>query len=326
MTPTAARRTLAQSVLANAGAAYLLGFAIAALGGAIALLGRPEAAAAGPSFVAATLLASVGTSMTAIALAAPAVAANATRVRWERSGARAGLAQLGVGERDLVRALLPSFAVLGLAGGALVWLSEPPAWTAIHGLKGSPAATAAVLGRLAADETLSAGAGDLVLASEGDRVQVWGRAGWTATAASLRPAARGWQIERLEVRSGTDTWGAGQLRLHLIEPPEPPTSPLARGLGDLLGDETPRARLVLHRRLALPLLAVVLGLMGWLAGGTRAGIGPAARLAALILGTVLALRGADLAAARGILGAGTAGWLPAAAACVLLLALLRRRP
>ncbi len=326
MTPAAARRTLAQSLLSNALVVYLLGLGVAALGGGIALLGRPEATAAGPSFAFATVLTSIGTSMTAVALAGPVVGSFAARVRLERSGARAGLAQLGVGERDLVRALLPALAALSILGAVLVWWVEPPAWTAVHGLKGSPAATAAFMGRLDGGELLTTGSGELAVVAAGDAVQIWSRSGWAASAVALGPDSQGWSIDGLEVHSVDSTWRAKSVRLRLVAEVGRPTSPLTRGLMELLRSSSSRDRLVLHRRLSLPVLGVLLGLIAWLVASGPAGVGPTARLTGVVLGTVLVLRGSDVAVTSGTLHGALAGWLPAVAVAALLLLILRGRP
>ncbi len=305
---------------------YLLGFGVAALGGGLALLGRPEATSAGPAFAFATVLASIGTSMTAIALAGPLVGAFVARLRLERSGARGGLAQLGVGERDLVRATLPVLIAVSLLGGVLVWWAEPPAWTAVHGLKGSPAATAAFMGRLDAGEALTTGAGGLALVAASDAVQIWSRSGWTASASALGPDEHGWSIDALTVWGEDSTWEADSVRLRPVEEVGRPTSPLTRGLVDLLQGSTDRDRLVLHRRLSLPVLGVLLGLIAWLVGAGPPGLGPGARLGGLVLGTALVLRSSDMAVAAGTLPGGLAGWLPAVAAAATLLFVLRGRP
>jgi hypothetical protein len=325
VTPAVARRTLAYSLLRNALLVHLLGVGVAALGGGLALLGRPEATAAGPSFAFATVLASVGTSMTAIALAGPLVASYVTRVRLERSGASAGLAQLGVGERDLARALLPTLAALSLLGGTLVWWAEPPAWSAVHGLKGSPAATAAFLGRLNAGEALSTGDSGLVLVAANDALQIWGRSGWTASALAISPHDQGWSIKELQVQGTESDWRAETVRLRPVREAGPPTSPLTRSMAELLQGSTERDRLVLHRRLSLPVLGVLLGLIAWLAGAGPAGVGPGARLGGLVLGAVLILRTCDLGVASGTLPGALAGWLPSAAMGGLLLLSLRTR-
>jgi hypothetical protein len=264
--------------------------------------------------------------MTAVALAAPLVAAFAVRLRIERSGARAGLAQLGVSERDLARAVLPALAIVGMLGGGFVWTAEPVAWTVLHGLRDSPAATAAVLGRLAAGETLSVDRGGLVLAPTGSGLEVWSESGWTASAGALVPDANGWQLENLTVRTAQGVWHARTLRLHPVQARARPLSPLAHRFTELMQEGSPRSRLVLHRRLSIPLLALLLGLTAWLLAGGTSGAVAGARLAGLGLGAFLVLRGADHVAGEALVGGAAAGWLPTGIAAALLLALLRARP
>ena len=179
MTPLGPRRSATLALLRNALLIYVVGAGIAALGGALALVQRPESGAAGRAFIIDALGAAIGTAAPGIALTAAVIAPFALRRALAANGVSAGLEQLGVSARDLLRSLLPILATLGLVGGAFVTLVEPPAWRAVHGLRGSPAASAVFLGRISSGETVSVRG--LIVAPTASALQLWSPT-WTATA------------------------------------------------------------------------------------------------------------------------------------------------
>lgn len=303
------------------GSRVLFGAILAAVAaGLLAVAARPEIWAAGTGFVVTSTLAVAGTQALALLLAAALAGGFLLHQSLAESGRLAALSSLGYGPGSLLRAMAPL-----LVGGALVavvaafWV-EPTAWTAIHAVRGSPAVTAAALGRLDAGEVIALGDGAASRSVHGLEVAVPGAA---ATMVRAAPSAGGWLIQELAVEGEIARWSAGSLRLRPLVEPSPPTSPLtfgwARGrlaLRDADGGAD-RARLVFHRRHALVLLAPLLVLGGFLLAARRRGADPGRPLVRVgVLGIVLFLlvRVSDQGALAGALNPVVAAWVPLAAA------------
>ncbi len=279
--------------------------AVVALGGAAA---RPELWSAGLGQVARAVAAGVGTGAAAsVALAARLGPAIALRTRTSE---RRGLAALGWGRGAVVRAWAPvagAVLALSLVAGLVV---EPAAWRAVHGVKGSPAVAAAGWSSLKSGTVRTLADGGAVVL-EGDRLRfTTGRGEWTGRAESPRPASDTWSFSAVEVRSAEQgTWTMDRAALKLVDPEAwtaPPSSPWAASLSGLRGrTDEPRARRVLHRRLALIVAVLPLGLVG-------IGVGWSRRRRALVFGALLPA--AVFLVARwsdGALPPVLAGWSPA---------------
>ncbi len=295
--------------------------------GLLGVAGHPEAWSAGVAFVGRTVLAVAGTSAVAAVLGACLVAGFLLRGDLVRSGALDGLAALGWGAADVGRwsaPLLVAAAALALVGGFAI---EPAAWTAMHGLKGSPALSAASLARLER--------GDVVALPDGAVVAVDGalavRLGTIeATIGGLAPAEGGWTLNDVRVEGAESRWSAASVMLRPVALPGPPASPWTRGWSALRaqahsgGGAGARAARVWHRRHALVVLAPLLGLLGFLVGPMqRRAPGGGARIGALALGLFLVLRAADRMGQADLLGPALAGWAPVLACAVLALVLRR---
>ena len=322
MTPTPARRRLRRALVREAALVGLVGLAVAILGGALGLLARPEALAAGVRFVLGLLVTSAGTSLSAVVPGAITVGCFVVVSRWRRNGALAGLAQLGVGPRDLLRSALPILLALSVVGGLLVHLAEPLAWTAVHHLKGSPAASAAALGRLAGGEAVALNDGRIVAAPTTTGLALRAR-GWSGTAARLSATPDGWAVEQLHVAGPASRWTVRAALLRPVDAATPPSNPLTFGALRLLDDGGSRAALVLHRRMALPVLGLLLGLCALQLGG-RPRFGALA-LIGLALSTFALVRATDGWARAGDMPPWIAGWLPPTIVAVVALLLWRRR-
>lgn len=282
----------------------LLGAALAV--GALGLLGRPEAWAAGPRFVLASVLVGAGTAASAVPLGAALLLGWLLARDDRRSGEADARASLGLGGGTVRAALLPTAALLTVLAAVSLLRIEPASWSAVHALRGSPAATAVALGRLERGEVVGARGG--ALAPDGDALAfVLGAREGRVT--GLAPDGVGWRFADATLDAPGGRWEIGAGTLRPIAAPSPPASPLAHSTSALLGATDGRARRVLHRRLALLLAAPLLLALGWGLGGRA---GRSASLAPALLGVGLfgALRLADRAAQAEVLGPESAGWLP----------------
>ena len=322
MTPTPARRRLRRALVREAALVGLVGLAVAVLGGALGLLARPEALAAGARFVIALLVTAAGTSLSAVVPGAITVGSFVVVSRWRRNGALAGLAQLGVGPRDLLRTALPILLALSVTGGLLVHLTEPLAWTAVHHLKGSPAASAAALGRLGGGEAVVLNDGHIVAAPTTTGLALRARA-WSGTAATLSATPDGWAVEQLQIAGPASQWTVRAALLRPVDAATSPSNPLTFGSLRLLDERGSRAALVLHRRLALPVLGLLLGLCALQLGARHRFGAPA--LIGLAFSTFALVRATDGWARAGEMPPSIAGWFPPTIVAAVALLLWRRQ-
>lgn len=286
------------------------GLAIVALAGASA---RPELWSAGPVQVLLAVGAATGTGASAcVALAALLGPCFAAR-RLVTGGEAAALESLGWGRRDLVRAWAPIGLVATLAAAGAGLGVEPIAWRAVHAVKGSPALAAASWARLQAGEVAALGDGGALVLRNGALRFTTGDGAWTGELSSLRPAAGGWAVEGAVLRGAAgEGWSADGLELRLAGAAaaswsEAPRSPWAAGPRALLRRTAePRAERVLHRRVALILAVLPLGLLGLCLGWSRRR-GVLWLVPAVPFIVFLAARWADTAALSPVL----AGWVPA---------------
>lgn len=319
-------RRLARSVVATTASRIAVEVLVAALltavaAGVLVIAGRPEAWDGGVGFVTRTVLAIAGTSAVGLLLAGGLLAGFLLRGTLVRSGALDGLASQGRGPRDLLLVCAPLLVTFAAAMAATAFVVEPVAWTEIHGVKGSPAASASVLGRLGRGELVSLPDGAAVELPSGLQIKVGER---TATVGDFSADGAGWILEDVAVHSIDAQWSASTIRLIPLVQPSPPASPWTRGwsAGRLEGREPGRmgrrASLVWHRRHALVVLAPMIAICGFGLGQRRRGRWHLARVAAFGAWVFLALRLCDRAAASGLLPGVVAGWLPLVALVVLL--------
>lgn len=302
---------------------------------ALVAAARPTAWAAGFGGVAAWVVAAAGTSLSAcVALGALAGGYGGAARLSDQGGAGAAEA-LGLGRWQVFGQLAPVWALLAglaiLAGAEL----EPRAWAALQGLKGSPAASAAMWGALHSGEVRSVGGGALVL-EEGRLRSVSGDGTWRAELGPLSASSTAWGLGGGTIDAGgLGRWTVDSLELRLAADraqawTRPPRGPWTLRPGPLLGAVAergaPRDWLVLHRRLASAPAALLLAALGWSLGWV---VGPRARRrpmdALLAAGLVLlVMRGADRAALAGLLPAAVAGWSPLLLTAALLVWVVRR--
>jgi hypothetical protein len=307
-------RVASLSVLSLVGA--LGAVAVAALAGASA---RPELWSAGVARVLAGVLAATGTGasacVTLAALLGPLVAAR----RLVDGGEAAALEALGWGRAALVRAWIPVAVAAALVAAAAGLGVEPAAWRAVHGLKGSPAAAAAAWARLEGGEVAVLPDGGAVVVRDGALRFRGGDGAWSGVGAAIRPAPAGWDFGPTDaIAADGSRWRADALRLRLDGPAAArwqaaPSSPWAASWGALLArSDEPRARRVLHRRVALVAAVLPLGLLGLCLGWSRRRrdlLG----VAVVPLLVFLAARLADASGLPPVL----AGWSPTAVATLL---------
>lgn len=306
------------------GVIFLMGLALVALVVTAGLAARPELQAAGARHVASGLVAGVGTAGSAlvavVAYAGPWTVAR----RLRTSGGATALATLGWGRVDLLRACLPLACVGVLMALAASSVVEPSAWRAVHQIKGSPVASAAVWGRLQAGEVAVLPEGGAAVLGAGRLRTTAGDGSWSAEFETPAPTDVAWTFGRAALHTGEQgSWTADRLTLHLLEEParawrSPPTSPWAASLRDLVRRDDRRSRRVLHRRLAsvalvLPLIALGLGL-GWGAG--RLHLGASVALPLVLFVVTRSLDGSGLAP-------WVIGWSPTLLATALAAALWR---
>jgi hypothetical protein len=297
------------------------GLTIVALFGAAA---RPELWHAGLGQVALAVAAAVGTGASAcVAITALFGPWLATR-RLVLGGEAAALEAVGWGRADLLRSIVPlalGLVVLAAAAGLAV---EPAAWTAVHRVKGSPALAAAAWARLESGAVHTLPDGGAVVFQERRLRFTTGDGGWSGALEDARPAVAGWSFGASRIDAGEGgAWSMDRLELRLESPEawtEPPSSPWAARFGALYQRrDEPRARRVLHRRMALiaavlPLAALGLGL-GW--SRRRRSLWMAALMPAAVF---LSARLADTSAVSPLL----AGWAPAGVACAAAFWVWRR--
>lgn len=297
---------------------------VGVVAGLVALAGRPESWAAGPGFALATGLALAGTGAVAALLLGALAAGFLFRVELADSGVLSGLGGLGLGPRSVLVAAGPVLLLWTGLVGACAFGVEPLAWTAVHRVKGSPAVSAAALGRLEAGEVVAVPGGALVAPGGGLRARL---GDLTARAEGWAPEGAGWSFDGVHAQHAGDTWQIDRLRLRPVAPPEPPRSPWTRGWSGLRsqiasGDQVPRARFVWHRRHALVVLAPLLAVLGFVLGPRRTGsfTGATLRVGGLAVLLFLLVRAADALPAPFL-----AGWAPVLLALAGLVT-LRRAP
>ncbi len=244
-----------------------------ALAGASA---RPELWAAGPGQVLIAVAAAAGTGASACVALTALLGPLFTTRRLVAGGEATALEALGWGRRDLAIAWLPLglLAVVAAVGAGLV--VEPAAWRVVHSVKGSPAMTAASWARLQAGEVavLPDGGG---LVSRGGALRFsTGDGAWTGELSNPRPDGRSWVFDAARARSSQgEEWSVDRLSLRPADDVAerwagPPRSPWAASWTALRRrSDEPRAVRVLHRRLALVVAVVPLGLLGLCLGWSR---------------------------------------------------------
>ncbi len=289
---------------------------VTAVAGGLALTGRPEIWSAGAGFAGESVLALAGTSVGAVTLLAALAGGVVLRMRCDDDGSLSALATLGHGRRRLLLATTPMLLLTAALSALIAFVVEPAAWSTVHRVKGSPAATAIALGRLDAGEVVTLPGGAVVSDKEGLAV-AWGET--RAALASARPEGAGWRFEDVDVSGPTAEWTAGRIELVPVTSPAPPSSPWTfgweRGLV-ALGESGPsgrRGRLVFHRRFASIVLAPLLAVLGFTLAGRRRGDGSTRlvlRPLLVALGLFLIARALDSAALAGNAPSTAAAWLP----------------
>jgi hypothetical protein len=223
----------------------------------------------------------------------------------------------------------------------LAFAGEPPAWRAVHQLKGAPEAAAVAWARLQAGEVR-------VLAHEGRLRFVTGDGQWRgsfAAAVALPEESHwGWTLgsARLRHEDGSE-WRARRVRLRpdarwLASYRAPPRSPWALSPSRLLSErcgteqsaaECQRATLVLHRRLCLAALVPAVASIGWLLGWSvrregRRRRGREAAVLGVALGLYAILELGEKMVALQLISGAMGAWLPALPAAVLVWWAVRR--
>jgi len=296
--------------------------------GVLVIAGRPDAWDGGFGFVLRTVFAFAGTSVVGLLLAGGLLGGFLLRGALVRSGELDGMAGQGRGPINHLMACFPLLVLFAVTMGATAFVLEPIAWTEIHSIKGSPAASAAALGRLARGELISLPDGAAIERPDGLQVKVGER---TATVGSFSADGTGWSLDHVDVQSMDAHWSASRIRLLPVVPPTPPSSPWTRGWSDgrlaakKAGRGGDRAALVWHRRHAFVVLGPLLALCGFGLGQRRRGRWHLPRAAAFGAWIFFALRLCDQAAAVGLLPGAMAGWLPVGGVLILLPTLWWRR-
>ena len=284
--------------------------------GGLALTGRPEIWSAGTGFAGEAVLALAGTSAGAVTLLGALIGGVMLRMRCDDDGSLSALATLGHGRRRLLLAATPTLLLTAALIALIAFVVEPAAWSMVHRVKGSPAATAIALGRLDAGEVVSLSGGAVVSHQDG-LAAAWGET--RAVLGSAVPEGAGWRFEDVDVSGPEAGWSAGRIDLVPVTSPEPPSSPWTfgweRGLAALDESGRPgrRGRLVFYRRLASIALAPLLAVLGFTLGRRRRGDGSTRlvlRPLLAALGLFLVARALDSAALAGLVPAAAAAWCP----------------
>jgi hypothetical protein len=277
----------------------------------------------------------IGTGLTAVLPLAALAAAFGAGSAWSTQGGAAGAASLGISPLQPFVRLGPVWG----AGAVLVLVCafaiEPAAWQGLHRVRGGPLAAAAAWASLEAGEVRTLRSGGAVVMQDSVLYAITGDQEWELRAARTSPdvAEAGWRLTgvRLIAREG-QVWTA---RTAFLRPQParkarweaPAASPWAMGPGRLWEAQatSPRASLVLHRRLALaaavPLLAVVGWLLAWGEAPLRRPRWGLLGAVALAGGLFALARSADRAVADGLLSGALAGWLPLLPAAVIAVVL-----
>jgi len=296
---------------------------------------RPEAFAAGGARVFYGLAAFLGTVVAAtMPLVALAVAA-LTSARLSERGDAMALASFGLGPRASWRMLWPLWLSLALLTLLLAFVVEPPAWRAVHLLKGAPEAAAVAWSRLQAGEVRVLPGGGALVLRDSELHFAAGDGLWSGSfdAATVLMDERdwGWSLGSSVARGGDgSSWRAEKLRLlpdpgWLARYQSPPRSPWSQAPAGLLagscgfveaGEACERSSFVLHRRLALASLVPMMALVGWLLAwelgyGGRRRSGRKLALLTLAVGLYALLKLGEKAVAMGLLGGALGAWLPA---------------
>jgi len=319
LTPRRLSRFLGRAAL---GVAVRTLVGVALVGGVVglaALAGRPEAWAGGLGFVVGTAGALAGTSVVAALVLGGLVAGFLLRIELGASGFLAGFEVLGLGPGALLRAAAPALVLWTVLVAAAAFIVEPAAWTAVHSVKGSPAVSAAALGRLAAGEVVAVPGGALAAPGQGLAAKV---GELEARAESWAASGDGWVFGCVVAQHAGSRWEIEALRLRPVDAPSPPRSPWTKGWGPLRaqiaeGEQGDRARFVWHRRHALVVVAPFLAVVGFVLGPRRrAALGRATlRAGAFAASLFVLVRVAD--GAGPLVGGWAPAWLAAAGAAAL---------
>lgn len=310
MTPRSLTRLIRRAALAAA-LRILAGVAlVGVVVGLVALAGRPESWSGGPRFVAGTALALAGTGTVAALLLGGLAGGVLLRIELLDSGTLSGMRVLGLGPRALLAAGAPVLLLwTALVGGGAFGV-EPAAWTAVHRVKGSPAVSAAAVGRLRSGQVVTVPGGALVERQGALEARV---GSLSARAERWAPDGPSWSFVGVVADDAESTWEIEHLRLRPAAAATPPRSPWTKTWTGLrrqiaAGEQADRARFVWHRRHALVVLAPLLAVTGFLLGPRRRdGLASATlRTGALAALLLLLVRAAD-----GLPAPLLAGWAPA---------------
>lgn len=312
----------ARSALASLLVGGLLLVTVAAAGSAA----LPGVQAAGPRFVATALFAAVGTAAAALVPFVAGIAAFSAARAMSRSGGAAGSASMGVSAASAWRGLWPLWLALAVLAGGVGFYAEPLAWRTVHLVRGSPALAASGWASMQAGEVRTLGEGGAAVLRDGALDAVTGDRAWSLGATSFGPdqAGEGWLLRGVRLLEGgaaapVTSWEVASLRVVRrsdAAAAEPPRSPWSKDPAALLaGQGSSRARLVLHRRLALVFAVPLLAWLGWRGGwderGPRATGARGLSLAGVVVVVLALTRVADRAAGSGALEGALAGQAPA---------------
>lgn len=310
---------------------------------------RPDAFAAGLARVLWGGAAYLGTIAAGVVPGVALGAAFLTSRRLSERGDSVALAGLGLGPMACWRSLWPLWA--GLSGLVLLlaFAGEPPAWRAVHQLKGAPEAAAVAWARLQAGEVRVLPQGGALVAHDGRLRFATGDGQWRGSfaAAAARPEGGdwGWTFGSAQLRhkDGSE-WRARRVRLRpdpqwLASYRAPPRSPWAerpaRLISERCGPEQSaegcqRAALVLHRRLCLAALVPAVACIGWLLGwsvrreGRRSAGGREAAVLGVAVGLYALLKLGEKMVALELVPGALGAWLPALPVAFLVWWAVRR--
>jgi len=304
----------------------------AALGSAASV---PRLHAAGGGAVALAVGAAIGTGATAVVPLATLVAAFAAGSQWSSRGGAAGAASLGIGPLRQFLGLAPLWAAGTLLVLVCAFAIEPAAWTGLHRVRGGPLTAAVGWASLQAGEVRTLGAGGAAVMRDGGLRATTATRAWDLEATAARPDPRGtsWHLDGVTLAADDgEVWTVDAVEVRLKEDRRarwlaPPSSPWTMGPRRLWGarSSSPKASLVLHRRLALassvPLVAMAGWLLAWGEAPKRRRLPGLVAISGLALALFAVARTADRAVAEGMMGGGLAGWLPLLPAAVVAVVL-----